>query len=104
MTFFKLFAKRHLFTNLFVFTGKDGTMALQLFLSATLRKQFPDYQHSKGIPVEKAAGMTTKDVCDTLNIPMEKVKIIMVNGRSAGFNETLRGDERVALFPPVGGG
>ena len=88
----------------FVFTGKDGRMALQLFLSATLRKQIPDYEPSQGILVERAAGMTIEDLCREMNIPVEKVKIIMVNGRSRGFNEILNGDERVALFPPVGGG
>ena len=88
----------------FVFTGKDGRMALQLFLSATLRKHIPDYAPSQGILVEKAAGMTIEDLCREMNIPVEKVKIIMVNGRSRGFNEALNGDERVALFPPVGGG
>ncbi len=79
-------------------------MALQLFLSATLRKQFPDYEPSQGIRIERAAGMTVEDLCRKLNIPVEKIKIIMVNGRSAGLNKLLNGDERVALFPPVGGG
>ncbi len=79
-------------------------MALQLFLSATLRKQFPDYDPSQGMRVERAAGMTIEDLCRKLNIPVEKVKIVMVNGRSTGFDEPLNGDERVALFPPVGGG
>ena len=88
----------------FIPTGKDGRMTLQLFLSATLRKQIPDYEPSHGILVERAAGMTIEDLCREMNIPVEKVKIIMVNGRSRGFNEILKGDERVALFPPVGGG
>ena len=79
-------------------------MALQLFLSATLRNQFPDYDPSQGIRVERAEGMTINDLCRKFKIPVERVKIVMVNGRSAGLDKSLNGDERVALFPPVGGG
>jgi molybdopterin synthase sulfur carrier subunit len=79
-------------------------MALQVFLSSALRKFISDYEPSKGIRVEKATGMTVGDLCKQLKIPEEKVKVIMINGRGAGFNKALNGDERVALFPPVGGG
>ena len=79
-------------------------MALQVFLSSTLRKYISDYESSKGIRVERATGMTVGDLCRQLKIPQEKIKIIMIDGRGAGFNKPLNGDERVALFPPVGGG
>ena len=79
-------------------------MALKVFLSSTLRKHIADYEPSHGIRMEGAAGMTVKDLCIQLKIPLEKIKIIMINGRSAGFNNRLNEGERVALFPPVGGG
>ena len=47
---------------------------------------------------------TVTDVCLKINIPTEKIKVFMVNGKSASPDCILTGDERVALFPPVGGG
>jgi sulfur-carrier protein len=32
------------------------------------------------------------------------VRLIMVNGIASKWDAALKGDERVALFPPVGGG
>jgi len=43
-------------------------------------------------------------VCRKINIPVEKIKVIMINGKSESFDYILKGDERVGLFPPVGGG
>jgi len=84
--------------------GKDWKMALQVFLSSTLRKHVSDYDPSRGIRIEVAVGTTVRDLCERLRVPGEEVKVIMVNGRSARSNKPLNGDERVALFPPVGGG
>jgi molybdopterin converting factor small subunit len=39
-----------------------------------------------------------------MNIPAEKVKIIMINGKSESLDYELKGNERIGLFPPVGGG
>ena len=79
-------------------------MALQVFLSSILRKHVPDYDPETGIRIEDPAGMTVQDLCDRLRVPGEKVKVVMVNGRSSRLNRLLDGDERVALFPAVGGG
>ena len=79
-------------------------MALQVFLSSTLRKHVSDYDPSRGIRIEVEAGMTVRDLCERLRVPGAEVKVIMVNGRSVGFNKPLNRDDRVALFPPVGGG
>jgi len=39
-----------------------------------------------------------------LGVPMEKVKIIFLNGLHASGEETLRDGDRVGVFPPVAGG
>jgi molybdopterin synthase sulfur carrier subunit len=39
-----------------------------------------------------------------LDVPLEKVKIIFLNGIHASGNETLREGDRVGVFPPVAGG
>ena len=47
---------------------------------------------------------TVADVCMKINIPADKIKVVMVNGKSESLDYVLAGDERVGLFPPVGGG
>jgi molybdopterin converting factor small subunit len=79
-------------------------MALQVFLAATLRKYSQGYDGAVGIRMEVKPGATVLDVARELTIPEEEVKLIMVNGIGSKWNTVLSGDERVAFFPPVGGG
>ncbi len=79
-------------------------MAIQLLLAATLRKFLPDYDAAIGHSVDVAPGCKVRDIAHQLGIPEAEVRIILVNGVSAKWDTILNGDERVALFPPVGGG
>jgi len=79
-------------------------MALQVFLAATLRKYLPGYDAGPGHAMEVPPGAVVRDVARQLGIPEEEVKLIMVNGIGSKWETPLQGDERVALFPPVGGG
>ncbi len=83
--------------------GNSG-MALKVFLSATLRECYPDYEPSAGIDLDLEEAIPVAVLLRKLEISQAMVKIVMVNGLSASFDHVLRGDERVALFPPVGGG
>lgn len=49
-------------------------------------------------------GMSVKEVLVQLNIPLDDIKLIFVNGKKAGIETCLEGGERVGIFPPVGGG
>lgn len=79
-------------------------MPLLVLLAATLRNHVPDYDPMTGLTVTVPAGTTVKDLVDLLRLPTEDVKLIMVNGVASSWNTVLQGDERVAFFPPVGGG
>jgi molybdopterin converting factor small subunit len=79
-------------------------MALKVFLAATLRKYLPGYDAATGYEMEIPPGGNVRVVARNLGIPEQEVKLIMVNGIGASWDTVLRGDERVALFPPVGGG
>ena len=79
-------------------------MALKVFLSSTLRQYISGYDPAVGAEFSLDRKATVFELCRLMNIPEEKVKIIMVNGRNESFDYELRGDERVGLFPPVGGG
>jgi len=79
-------------------------MPLKIFLSSTLRKYVPDYDPTRGVRCIVDGERTVTDICKQMNIPAEKIKIIMINGKSKSPDHILKGDERVGLFPPVGGG
>ena len=79
-------------------------MALKILLSSTLRKYYPDYEPIKGVDFSADGKTTIAEVCREIGIPMEKIKVIMVNGKSASPDYVVKGDERIGLFPPVGGG
>jgi len=86
-----------------IFMG-TAQMALKIFLSSTLRQYIPGYDPSEGKAFSLNQKITVSELCGLMNIPEDKIKIVMVNGKSESFDYELRGDERVGLFPPVGGG
>jgi sulfur carrier protein ThiS len=79
-------------------------MALKVFLAATLRKYIPGYDGAVGHDLEIPPGSTVADAARLLGIPEGDVKLIMVNGIGSRWETVLQGDERLGLFPPVGGG
>lgn len=49
-------------------------------------------------------GTTVFEVLHRLGIPPSEVKVIMVNGVHSPLDRSLKGHERIGLFPAVGGG
>lgn len=45
-----------------------------------------------------------EDLLQKLRLPLEKVKIVAVNGRIMGSDEILAEGDTVSLFPYIGGG
>jgi sulfur carrier protein ThiS len=79
-------------------------MALQILLNASLRRFFPDYHPPVGLSLEVPPGTTVAQVVDRLGLPPAEITLIMVNGRRREMDYVLQGDERLGLFPPIGGG
>ena len=79
-------------------------MSVKIFLSSTLRQYIPGYDPSGGMEIFLNGKTTLSELCKRLNIPKDKIKIIMIDGKSEPFDYELQGDERIGLFPPVGGG
>lgn len=79
-------------------------MPVTVFLAASLRKYVPDYDAASGLGMAVAPASTIRELTQRLGIPEEEVKLIMANGIHADWDTVLTGNERVALFPPVGGG
>jgi molybdopterin synthase sulfur carrier subunit len=79
-------------------------MAVKIFLSSSLRKYAPRYDPLAGIERALDRPIRVRDLCKELDIPAETVKIVMINGKRAEMDAHVGEDDRVALFPPVGGG
>ncbi|MCE5243636.1 MAG: MoaD/ThiS family protein [Syntrophobacteraceae bacterium] len=79
-------------------------MVLKVFLAATLRKYVPGYDSGKGHEVEVEPGETAGDVAARLHIPQDEVRLIMIDGIGSNWDAALDEAERLAFFPPVGGG
>jgi molybdopterin converting factor small subunit len=79
-------------------------MALQLLLAATLRKYVSDYDAATGYTLQVEPGLTVRQIVQQLKIPEQEVKLILIDGIGSKWDAVLQGDERLALFPPVGGG
>ncbi len=73
---------------------------IQIKLFASLQESTPP--SSDKYPIDE--GLTIHSLLEQLNISQEKAKLIFINGVKADLAATLKGGERVGIFPPVGGG
>ncbi len=79
-------------------------MALQVFLNASLRRYVPGYNPYEGLSLKVPADTPVPCVISQIGLPPEEVTLIMVDGVRVQPDFLLQGGERLALFPPIGGG
>ncbi len=73
--------------------------AITVRLFASLRKYSPgDPPGVIEMSVEEGLGI--EEIVSKLDIPKDRVKMIMKNGRVAVFEDTVKEGDRIALFPP----
>ena len=68
-------------------------------LFATLREN-----RSRKIDFEYKKGITPKNIILKLNIELDEVAILLINGIYSPPEQELKDGDIVSLFPPVGGG
>lgn len=73
-------------------------------LSTTLRDAVPGYNPMEGLHVAYDAPMNVRELAERLGLPLQDIKLIMVNGIHGDFDTPVNDGDRVAYFPPVGGG
>jgi len=73
---------------------------IRLELQATLKRFLPDAPEY--YPIE--GGIRVKDLLKQLGIPEYEVNLVFIDGVPANLVSTIEGGERVALYPPLGGG
>lgn len=79
-------------------------MKIELHLYASLGKYRTDQMIQNDQMIEIEEGTTIRTVLADFEIPAGEVKLVFVNGTRAGIETVLKNDDRLGLFPPVGGG
>ena len=77
-------------------------MTIHLKFFAGLRDAIPGRQSPYA--AEFAEDATVQDVLDRFEVPRDKPKILLVNGRHADLPQVLRDGDTLSVFPPVAGG
>ncbi|MBO8128097.1 MAG: MoaD/ThiS family protein [Peptococcaceae bacterium] len=79
-------------------------MKVVLKLYATLQNYLPPGTQGTAAEVEIPAGTTIEDLFKAYNVPLDQVKIIMVNGRHTDLDYEIQEGDQVAGFPAIAGG
>jgi molybdopterin converting factor small subunit len=78
---------------------------IEIRLYATLRRYRPELKVGEPLFMSLEEGTTLKRVLEeVLGIPMEVIKVVLVNGIYRELDYVLEDDDRVGIFPPVAGG
>ena len=73
---------------------------IHLRLYASLGRFSPEAGENHAI----RSGISIQELVADLQIPMDQVKLIFIKGQRKNLESRVYGGERVAIFPPVGGG
>lgn len=79
-------------------------MEVTLNLFATLSQYMPHKAKGRPCTVEVDDGTTVSDLLKVLKIPVQKAKLVFLNGVHSKGDEILKEGDRVGVFPPIGGG
>ncbi len=79
-------------------------MKIEVNLFATLVTYKPENAGRKAWFMNCPEGTTIAGLLKDLNVPLDAVKIMFVNGVHASDDTVLKDGDRLGVFPPVGGG
>ncbi len=79
-------------------------MPVHVRLSTTLRALVPGYSPATGIEMELPEPLSAAALAQKIGLPLDEVKIIMINGRLAERESLVHDGDRIGYFPAVGGG
>ena len=67
---------------------------------------FATFREGRGkiVYLEPEQVKCARDVLDVLEIPAEEVAIFLINGFHSKFEDAVKDQDVLAIFPPVGGG
>lgn len=76
------------------------TFMIDIKLYATLQSYAP--ANAARYAVEP--GTSIEMIVEALHIPKDQIKLLFRNGVKCGLETILRDNDRIGIFPPVGGG
>ena len=79
-------------------------MQVTVTLYATLIRYHPEDKRNEPFTVELPEGATVKDLLDKLGIKEDEAKKVFIRHKSRPDDHPLEDGDKVAVFPPVGGG
>ena len=79
-------------------------MHVQVKLFASLHRFAGDIAPGAPFEVQLPDGATIADLCQSLHLPPDEVKVAFVNGRAQDEAWILQPGDEVGIFPPIGGG
>ena len=79
-------------------------MEIELKLFASLAVYMPENTAGGFCSMAVSEGTTIRELLEQLNVPLENVKLIFLNGIHAGLSQVLEDGDRLGVFPPVAGG
>ncbi|MEW6425260.1 MAG: MoaD/ThiS family protein [Bacillota bacterium] len=79
-------------------------MEVEVRVYSGLEKFVPGAGPGKALLVQVPEGATGRELIAQLQIPSDQIFTMFVNGRHALPEQVLQPGDRVALFPPIGGG
>jgi len=77
---------------------------VEIRLFASLRKYHPNTGDSEAFPMELGDKTSLGNLVDKLKIPRQEIGVLMVNGKWQKESYLLQDEDRVGLFPLIGGG
>jgi molybdopterin synthase sulfur carrier subunit len=79
---------------------------VEIKIFATLRKYVPGLGIGEKLRLSLGDSTTLNQLVEQLGIPRSEIKVIMVNNyaRPTDYDYVLADGDRLAIFPPVGGG
>jgi len=77
-------------------------MKVNLKFFAGLRNYLPE--GASPYPAELPEGATVRDALRAYEVPEDKPRILLVNGRHADLDTVLGDGDLLSVFPPVAGG
>ncbi len=79
-------------------------MEVIVVLYATLTNYHPEGKKNEAFAVEVPEGATVKDLLGKLGIKENEAKQVFIGHKSRSEDYHLKDGDKVAIFPPVGGG
>ena len=79
-------------------------MKIEINLYATLSRYASDVSRLQDGIIKVKDHISVRELLKSLNIPVESVKLIFINGVHGKLDAMLKDGDQLGLFPAIGGG